>query len=41
MHRLFIYYSNTGNMDEVASYLEKLGYEVRKVIRKKKMPINI
>lgn len=38
MHRLFIYYSNTGNMDEVASYLEKLGYEVRKVIRKKKMP---
>ena len=38
MKRLFIYYSNSGNGDLVANYLDKFGYEVRKVIRKKPLP---
>ena len=38
MSKLFIYYSFTGNGDLVASNLEHKGYEVRKVIEKKKMP---
>lgn len=36
--KLFIYYSFTGNGDEVASILKEKGYEVRKVGEKFKMP---
>ena len=38
MDKLFLYYSLTGNGDEVAKTFEKQGYEIRKVIEKKKMP---
>ena len=38
MKKLFIYYSFTGNGEVVAKEMEKKGYELRKVIRKKKMP---
>ena len=38
MKKLFIYYSCTGNGDVVANYLNDKGYDIRKVIRKKKMP---
>ena len=38
MKSLFIYYSNTGNGDIVAKQLEAQGIDVRKAIRKKKMP---
>ncbi len=38
MSKLFIYYSLTGNGDSVADILSGKGYEIRKVIEKKKMP---
>ena len=38
MKKLFIYYSLNGNGDQVADVLLKKGYEIRKVIEKKKMP---
>ena len=38
MNKLFLYYSHTGNGDVVASNLQKRGYEIRKVERKKKLP---
>ena len=38
MNKLFIYYSFTGNGDEVANVLSNKGYEIRKVIEKNKMP---
>ena len=38
MKKLFIYYSFTGNGDEVAKKLEEKGYEVRKVEEDYKMP---
>ena len=38
MRKIFIYYSLTGNGDFVASKMLENGYEVRKVIEKKKMP---
>ena len=38
MKKLFVYYSYTGNGDIVASTMEKMGYELRKVIRKKSLP---
>ena len=38
MSKLFIYYSFTGNGDLVAKEFESSGYEVRKVVEKKKMP---
>lgn len=38
MRKLFVYYSLTGNGDFVASRMLENGYEVRKVIEKKKMP---
>ena len=38
MKKLFIYYSFTGNGDVVAERFKVQGYEIRKVIRKKKMP---
>ena len=38
MKRLFIYFSDTGNGDLVASYLEDKGVDIRKVIPKKKLP---
>ena len=38
MRKLFIYYSLTGNGDFIASKMLERGYEVRKVIEKKKMP---
>lgn len=38
MRKIFIYYSLTGNGDFVASKMLEKGYEVRKVIEKKKMP---
>ena len=37
MKKLFIYYSNSGNGDTVASYLEKLGFDIRKVETKYKL----
>lgn len=38
MKKLFLYYSLTGNGDEVASMLSSRGYELRKVVEKKKAP---
>ena len=38
MNKLFIYYSNTGSGDIVSKEFEKAGYEIRKVVEKKKMP---
>ena len=38
MKRLFIYYSHTGSGDTVATLLKEKGYDIRKVIEKKKMP---
>ena len=38
MKKLFIYYSYTGNGQEVAKYLKENGYELKEVIRKKKLP---
>ena len=38
MKKLFIYYSLTGNGDEVAKTLEEKGYEIRKVKSKIKYP---
>ena len=38
MNKLFIYYSLTGSGDVVAKKFEEKGYEIRKVIEKKKMP---
>lgn len=38
MSKAFIYYSNTGNGDLVASVFEKNGYEVIKVTPKKELP---
>jgi len=38
MKKIFIYYSLTGNGDHVAKFMEARGYEIRKVIEKKKMP---
>ena len=40
MDKLFIYYSLTGNGDEVAKIFEKQGYEIRKVIEKKKIDVS-
>lgn len=38
MKKLFIYYSLTGNGDYIAEKLVEKGYEIRKVIEKKKAP---
>ena len=38
MEKLFIYYSLTGNIEEVASFLKDKGYSLRRVYEKKKMP---
>lgn len=38
MKKLFIYYSFTGNGDLVATFLEEKGYELRRIIRKRKLP---
>ena len=38
MKKLFIYYSHTGNGEQVASCFENKGYELRRVYEKKKMP---
>lgn len=38
MKKLFIYYSLTGNGDEVGTFLSKKGYELCKVKEKSKMP---
>ena len=38
MKKLFLYYSLTGNGDVVAEALSKQGYEIRKIISKRKMP---
>lgn len=38
MKKLFIYYSYTGSGDVVAEKLKEKGYEIRKVIRKAKLP---
>lgn len=38
MKKLFIYYSFTGNGDVVAEIMKEKGYDIRKVIMKKKMP---
>ena len=38
MKKLFVYYSYTGNGDEVAEYLRVRGYDLRMVQRKKKLP---
>ena len=41
MKKLLIYYSLTGNGDLLSEHLSKQGYEVRKVIEKKKMPKSV
>jgi len=38
MKKLFIYYSHTGNGDEVSKIFKENGYDIRKVVEKKKMP---
>lgn len=38
MKKIFIYYSLTGNGDYLAELLQEKGFDVRKVIEKKKMP---
>ena len=38
MSKLFIYYSFTGSGDQVSKEFEKAGFEIRKVVEKKKMP---
>ena len=38
MKKLFIYYSCTGNGDLIAQNLKEHGFDIRAVIRKKKMP---
>lgn len=38
MKKLFIYYSFTGNGDEVATALSNKGYDIRKVIENYRMP---
>ena len=38
MGRLFVYYSLTGNGDELAKRMEEKGFDIRKAIEKKKMP---
>lgn len=38
MKKLFIYFSLTGNGDYLANLMAEKGYEIRKVIEKKKMP---
>lgn len=38
MKKLFIYYSNTGNGDFVADFLNKNGYDIRKVAPKHNLP---
>ena len=38
MEKLFIYYSYTGNGDVVADFLKEKEYEIRQVVRKKKLP---
>ena len=38
MSKLFIYYSLTGNGDFVADFLEKKGFDLRKVTEKSKAP---
>ena len=38
MKKIFIYFSETGNGDVVADYLNDNGYEIRKVEAKKKLP---
>ena len=40
MKKLFIYYSLTNNGDIVANTLKEKGYDIRKVITKKKYPNN-
>ena len=38
MKKIFIYYSLSGNGDEVANYLKDKGYDIRKVETKKSFP---
>ena len=38
MKKLFLYYSLTGNGEFLASKMESKGYEIKRVIEKKKMP---
>jgi len=38
MRKLFIYYSLTGNGDEVAIYLRKKGYDIRKIVTSEILP---
>ena len=38
--KIFIYYSLTGNGDEVASCLKSKGYDIRKIITKEPLPNN-
>lgn len=41
MNKLFIYYSNSGNGDVVASKMKDLGYEIRKVSTNYKLSKNL
>ena len=38
MNKLFIYYSNSGNGDLVATKLEEKGFEIRKAVPKRPLP---
>lgn len=40
MKKIFIYYSLTGNGDEVANYLKNKGYDTRKIEVEKPLPNN-
>ena len=39
--KLFIYYSNSGNGDVVASKMHDLGYDIRKVLTNYKLSKNL
>ncbi|MBR4496535.1 MAG: hypothetical protein IKP12_05335 [Acholeplasmatales bacterium] len=41
MSKLFIYYSNSGNGDVVASKMKDLGYDIRKVLTNYKLSKNL
>lgn len=41
MKKIFIYYSLSGNGDEVATYLKGKGYDIRKVETEKPLPKNM
>ncbi len=40
MKKIFVYYSNSGNGDEIAKYLKEKNYNIEKIITKNPLPKN-